>query len=88
MEYSGNCGPASLFGGGDSDTFKIASQGATIQDYEEGIDKIEILGYSGDISASFVDGTTTVSVGGAPVVDIDGEWTLNQLTIELISTPF
>ncbi|KAL7540695.1 hypothetical protein ACHAXR_010308 [Thalassiosira sp. AJA248-18] len=71
----GNCGPVSLFGGDGADTFRIGAK-VTIQDYETQ-DSIVLLQEYDVITTSVTDSVTTVFIGGAAVLDVDGVWATN-----------
>ena len=84
LEFIGGsgCGPVSLFGGHDKDTFRIGAF-ATIQDYEAH-DTIKLpAGTSDRLSTTVANGVTTVYADGVAVVAVDGNWQLGDLDIDV-----
>jgi len=89
----GNCGKAYLFGGDGADTFVISGTagGASIQDFQpectdifgftqNPCDKIEIVANDvTELGANPADGKTIISVNEVVVLELNGEYAIEDL---------
>ena len=95
----GNCGKANLFGGDGADTFVISGTagGASIQDFQPectdifGVtqnpcDKIEIVATDvTELGANPANGKTIVSVDEVVVLELNGEYNIEDLTFNFVT---